>query len=581
MTHFKKWATLTGATLIALLLGESVVRLTRQVPSMKAIELASPDCVYKRSSNPLLGFELKANYRNESPDYIESYERTNAHGQRDHDRDVAKPEGVTRIILLGDSVVEGYGLPQNETISKQFEALFDDGTEVLNFGVSAYCTLAEVEVLETKGLSFDPDIVVLVFVENDFDNFNREAFPLGGTIQRPAWTESLFKRSHLFRLTCLKTDLFQFRSEAEPVEWNQEAIGDNNVAKGFARFRALADKHGFQPLVAIWPRFQDDSVVDVHFMPDGKQLIVEALAAGHALPTVRLSTHFRDVPVTTISPRLQFSQGDELHPSAEGASAAAQALHAILAKGIENPKPVGTTSVDSAELDRALATLRTAEPNYARVFNSVGNDYLKKGEFAEAIEQYKKALDEDPGNAAAHNSLGIALERSGKPRTVAIEHYRLALETEPDFAEAHYNLGSALERDKQPGAQEHFIKAVTFKPQFVEAHFGLSRSLLRDGRQRAGMMGLRQVVQLDPNHVEALNLLGGELAKREKYAEARTILGRVIQLDPRHAEALNNLGAVCVSLGDNAAAMTHFEAAMEADPNHPAAAKNLKKLQRR
>ena len=41
---------------------------------------------------------------------------------------------------------------------------------------------AEIELLETKGLAFEPDVVVLVFVENDFDNFNREAFPLGGTI---------------------------------------------------------------------------------------------------------------------------------------------------------------------------------------------------------------------------------------------------------------------------------------------------------------------------------------------------------------------------------------------------------------
>jgi hypothetical protein len=50
-----------------------------------------------------------------------------------------------------------------------------------------------------KGLRFDPDVVVLLFVENDFDNFNREAFPLGGTIARPAIVKALFERSHLFR----------------------------------------------------------------------------------------------------------------------------------------------------------------------------------------------------------------------------------------------------------------------------------------------------------------------------------------------------------------------------------------------
>ena len=74
----------------------------------------------------------------------------------------------------------------------------------------AYCTRAEVELLEVKGLQFDPDVVILVFVENDFDNFNREAFPLGGTIERPAVVESLFARSHLFRLACVQCNLFHF-----------------------------------------------------------------------------------------------------------------------------------------------------------------------------------------------------------------------------------------------------------------------------------------------------------------------------------------------------------------------------------
>ena len=113
--------------------------------------------------------------------------------------------------MLGDSVVEGYGLKEPDTISFQLESLFDEATtEVLNFGVSAYCTRAEVELLEKRGLQFSPDVGVLVFVENDFDNFNREAFPLGETIQRPAIVRSAFQRSHLFRLSCVQLNLFHF-----------------------------------------------------------------------------------------------------------------------------------------------------------------------------------------------------------------------------------------------------------------------------------------------------------------------------------------------------------------------------------
>ena len=54
-------------------------------------------------------------------------------------------------------------------MSRQLEMRYGDGqTEVLNFGVSGYCTLAEVELLEVKGIQFQPDLVVLVFVEKRF-----------------------------------------------------------------------------------------------------------------------------------------------------------------------------------------------------------------------------------------------------------------------------------------------------------------------------------------------------------------------------------------------------------------------------
>ena len=162
------------ATLVGLLASEVVVRVIGLAPGMQLIELGSDECVYERSTNPILSFELKANYRHDDPDFIQSYARTNAHGQRDRERSLEKPPGVRRVLLLGDSVVEGYGLREEETMSRRLEGLYPDGTtEVLNFGVAAYCTRAEIELLEVKGLRFDPDVAVLVFVENDFDNFNR------------------------------------------------------------------------------------------------------------------------------------------------------------------------------------------------------------------------------------------------------------------------------------------------------------------------------------------------------------------------------------------------------------------------
>lgn len=568
----------------ALLAGELLVRGLRAAPELKSLNIAAEDCVYRRSDNPLLGFELKPNYRCDTPDYVASYERTNAHGLRDHERDTDKASDVRRVILLGDSVVEGYGLPQSQTISSRLQELCQqDDVEVLNFGISAYCTRAEIELLEKKGLRFQPDEVVLVFVENDFDNFNREAFSLE-RVSGPAMAEWAFKRSHLFRLASWQLNWFQFR-QLDPIAWNRDAIGDNNVSDGLRRFRELADRYDFAPFIAIWPRFSEDGILDVHHVPGRDQLIIEALAAMHRIPCFRLSKTFQRAhdEAPEFSPRLRFSQGDELHPSAEGARIAAAAISdALYGKIPLTLPPDETASRDTMQLvDDAIQELSSATPNYARVYNRGGNELLSKGKLDEAIKQYELALQEDQQNAAAYNNMGVAIQRRADRNDLdeALACYRRAIAIQPDFAEAHLNLGNAVEASDRATAQQHFIRAVQITPDFVAAHFSLSRSLFRAGRLTAAESGLGQVLKLDSNHVDALLLLATIQAQQQRYPDAKQTFEKLLSVEPSHAEALNNLAAICIAQGDRAAAIKHLRAAIKANPNHPQAAKNLKNLE--
>jgi len=540
------------ATLLALLAAEAFIRILGLAPGMKPIQLSSYDCIYKRSTNPILGFELKANCRSDDPDFIQTYERTNSHGQRDRDRTLEKPNGVKRILLLGDSVVEGYGLRESETISCQLEALYGDGsTEVLNFGVSAYCTLAEVELLDMKGLRFDPDVVVLVFVENDFDNFNREAFPLGETIDRPAVVKTLFRRSHLFRLASIRLNLFHFGAEADPVRWNQEAIGNNNVAEGLRRFRELADRHGFQPVVAIWPRFFDDRIADVCFMPQGsEQLVVEHLAAIYDIPSVRLSEFFQQHhadSVGAVKSRLHYSSGDELHPSPEGCRVAAEALKVILDELEVGRAMLAHEIPRSAQIDTvavaAAKALGQARPNYARVHNRMGTEFLKMDRLGEAAAEFKQALEADSTYAGAYNNLGITYERLGHEE-----------------------------------AQAQFERAIQLGPNFTHAHYNLARILMQKGRVAEAMTELQQTIQIDPNHVGALNMFGMALGRQQKFTEAQSHLELAVRLEPDHAEARNNLGAVYSAQGRLREAMVQFEAALRVNPDDPEIIENLKRV---
>ncbi len=99
---------------------------------------------------------------------------TNAHGFRGEPVDVAKPTGVRRIVMLGDSIAFGNAVAWDQTFSYVLQQLLNERAgrrefEVLNLGVSGYNTGQELATLRELGLAFSPDLIVLNVCLNDSD----------------------------------------------------------------------------------------------------------------------------------------------------------------------------------------------------------------------------------------------------------------------------------------------------------------------------------------------------------------------------------------------------------------------------
>jgi len=96
--------------------------------------------------------------------------RTSSLGLRDREFVIPKPPGRQRIIFLGDSHTLGWGVPEDRTASKLLDQrLSSEGRdiEVINLGVGNFNSSMEVELLKLRGLTLEPDVVVLMYYIND------------------------------------------------------------------------------------------------------------------------------------------------------------------------------------------------------------------------------------------------------------------------------------------------------------------------------------------------------------------------------------------------------------------------------
>ena len=104
--------------------------------------------------------------------------RINRDGFRGPDYPQAKPSGVIRVAVIGDSYVEAMQVAEDQTFTAVIgRALAGDPVirgkriEALNFGIDGYGTAQELMTLRDEVWAYKPDIVVLaIFLGNDIRN---------------------------------------------------------------------------------------------------------------------------------------------------------------------------------------------------------------------------------------------------------------------------------------------------------------------------------------------------------------------------------------------------------------------------
>ncbi len=108
------------------------------------------------------------------PGEYNAYAKVNSAGLMDREYSLAKPEGVYRILVLGDSFAEGLRVPMDATFHSILEEELNAAgkrVEVINAGVAGWGTDQELLFYREIGRKYKPDMVLLAFFPgNDIMN---------------------------------------------------------------------------------------------------------------------------------------------------------------------------------------------------------------------------------------------------------------------------------------------------------------------------------------------------------------------------------------------------------------------------
>ena len=156
-------------------------------------------------------------------------------------------------------------------------------------------------------------------------------------------------------------------------------------------------------------------------------------------------------------------------------------------------------------------------PQYARFLLEYASMLLKQNKKEQGIRYLREAVAIDPGDASAHNALGVVLSRTEDPesRRQGGEHLERAVALDPELISARRNLttyylnesAKLVRRGQRSGAGDYLQRVVDLKPDSAEQLYGLAVLLDRMGNRREAARHLSQILRMEPDHTQARELL--------------------------------------------------------------------------
>lgn len=268
--------------------------------------------------------------------------RINTLGYRGYDFLLEKPYGMRRILVVGDSFVFGEFVEEDVTLPAQLELLLQTRcthVQVINAGLLGGTITGEARLIE-RGLALEPDVVVLVFHENDIEDLSS---PLWESMTRNRATKSRFPMSFIYpslRDTAIWNFLMRIRGKIHAERGAKVArnrdLGTKEAPAKLAKINYdnefketyWKELHNLRDL--LWERGIAFTFVTYpgHYAMKGDEINLAKVqwAAGIAKDLGISTLNLLDILRGSLTPSTAYLIPWDGHPSAKGHSVAARAL---------------------------------------------------------------------------------------------------------------------------------------------------------------------------------------------------------------------------------------------------------------
>jgi len=219
---------------------------------------------------------------------------------------IKKEENTLRIVFIGDSYTYGFGVHEEDTfvqVAKRLLAkeLTDNPIECLNFSRRGANSKKELHILKNKALKFNPDLIILGFVLNDFTTQKRHRRFTDKWATKVAKFKPLLKLESFSRLAYY-IDEFIFKSFSGAAEVhidNLNSLFDPKRNEEFPELYSVLEEmisiiSQRQGLVLFFPHFMKNEEKQI-FYQEGKRL-VSALCQKHQVAFIEVLPYLKDKP---------------------------------------------------------------------------------------------------------------------------------------------------------------------------------------------------------------------------------------------------------------------------------------------